>query len=232
MLTRNYFLRGTVKKITLLTDINEYDKMTLDTNSITDQDWEEIILRLTAFTRSLMKGKHWFRGDKTTSFLMGKEVEDYVFEAIRKYLEEPNKFDSSKGDLLDYLKFNLIRSLVSNDLVKSENKRTDDLFVKALERDDENEAASNYYERLLPFTEALFDDEIDYDLVKEYISKEIQKDLPAENIFLGIYTFGLKRREIIEEFQMSENEFDNGMRRLKTIITRASIHFSVKKHAV
>ncbi len=194
-------------------------------------DWEEIIVRLEAFTRSFVKGKPWFRGGKTTSFVMGKEIKDYVFEAIGKYLEEPGKFDASKGDFLDYLKYNLIRSLISNDLSRKENKTTDDVFAFGFDDDDSNDS-SPYLDRILPFTEALFDDDIDYTALKEFIEKEVLGDELAENIFLGVYCYGMKRREVIEEFMMTDSDYDNGMRRLKTIFNSAVVHFNINKQMV
>ena len=89
--------------------------------------------------------------------------------------------------------------------------------------DDEN---CSYYDRIIPHVEALFPDDIDYNAIKEYIEKEIQGDKDAENIFLGLYTFGMKRREIIQEFKMADSEYNNGMRRLTTVINRASFMFN------
>lgn len=186
-------------------------------------DWEAIILRLVAFTRSLAKGKPWFRGGKTDSFLMGKQAEDYAFAAIGKYLEEPEKFDASKGELLDYLQYNLVRSLVGNDLRKKENRLTQDVFAHCNDDGDEH---APYLDRILPHLEALFPDDLDYEAVKDYIEKEIQGDVDAENIFLGLYTYGMKRREVIKEFEMQAIAFDNGMRRLNTVLNRASLHFN------
>lgn len=202
--------------------------MNTDTDGQVEIDWEEIILKLTAFTRSWVRGKPWFRGETTTSFLMGKEVEDYVFAAIGRYLEEPEKFDPEKGEFLEYLKYNLVRTFISNDLRKKENNQTDDIF--AVENDENNEeSSSSYSERVLPYTAALFPDDIDYSAIKEYIEKEVQGDADTENIFLGIYTYGMKRREVIDEFTMTAVAFDNAMRRLNTVIHRAANHFNINK---
>lgn len=205
--------------------------MSTDKGNQANIDWEEIIVRLTAFTRSWTRGKPWFRGETATTFLMGKEVEDYVFAAIGKYLEEPEKFDPDKGELLEYLKYNLVRSFVANDLRKKENNQTDDIFAEDKEEGDV-ETSSSYSERVLPYTAALFPDDIDYNAIKEYIEKEVQDDADAENIFLGIYTYGMKRREVIEEFTMTAVVFDNGMRRLTTVINRAASHFNKNRQTV
>ena len=205
----------------------------MNTNTVNPPqiDWEDIIVRLTAFTRSCTRGKSWFRGERTTTFLMGKEVEDYVFAAIGRYLEQPEKFDPDKGELLEYLEYNLIRSFIANDLRKKENNQTDDIFADDND-DDDGESASSYSERVLPYTAALFPDDIDYNAIKEYIEKEVQGDNDAENIFLGIYTYGMKRREVIEEFTMTAIAFDNAMRRLNTIINRTANHFNKNNQTV
>ncbi len=204
--------------------------MSTDPGSQTHIDWEDIILRLIAFTRSWVRGKPWFRGEKTTTFLMGKEVEDYVFAAIGRFLDQPEKFDPAKGELLEYLEYNLVRSFIANDLRKKENNQTDDIFAD--DEDDDNESSSSYSERVLPYTEALFPDDIDYNAIKEYIEKEVQGDTDAENIFLGIYTYGMKRREVIEEFTMTAVAFDNAMRRLNTVINRTANHFNKNNQTV
>lgn len=203
----------------------------MNTGTLTDEEWEDIIVRLTAFTRSWVRGKPWFRGEKTTTFLMGKEIEDYVFAAIGKYLEHPEKFDPNQGGLLEYLKYNLVRSFIANDLRKKENKQTDDIFAEDNDDEDE-ESASSYSERMLPYTDALFPDDIDYNFIKEYIEKEVQGDADAENIFLGIYSYAMKRREVIEEFTMTAVAYDNAMRRLITVINRAAAHFNKNKQTV
>jgi len=203
----------------------------MNTGTLTDEEWEDIVVRLTAFTRSWVRGKPWFRGEKTSTFLMGKEVEDYVFAAIGKYLEHPEKFDPNQGGLLEYLKYNLVRSFIANDLRKKENKQTDDIFAEDNDDEDE-ESASSYSERMLPYTDALFPDDIDYNSIKEYIEKEVQGDADAENIFLGIYSYAMKRREVIEEFTMTAVAYNNAMRRLTTVINRAAAHFNKNKQTV
>lgn len=197
----------------------------METTSDNDIDWEEVIVRLEAFTKSLTRKQYWFRGGSTTTFLKGKEMRDYVYEGIGKYLANPEKYDQSKGDLVSYLKFNLIRSLVSNDVTSEENGTTKDVFAYANEgEDDEN---TSYLDQILPYIEPMFADEIDYKKIKEYVENTIQGDTVVEEIFLGLYSEGMKRREIIKEFNMNEKDYDNGNRRLQTVIHQAAIIFKV-----
>lgn len=195
-------------------------------------DWEDILLRLTAYTRSFANRKHWFRGESTYTFLQGKEVKDYVYDSILHYLSAKEKYDPSKGTLLDYLKYNLVRSLVNIDSNKKENRITIDINLFTGHSDDEQDDTGSYLDRIGPCTEALFADEIDYPAIKEYIENEIRSDQVAENIFLGIFIYGLPRRQIIEEFSMTAEEYNNGKRRLDTVITRTKIYFTANKKAV
>lgn len=200
--------------------------------SLTDQrevDWEDIILKLTAYTHHITSNLDWFRGEGTSTFLMGKEITDYVYGAIDKYLLEPNKFDASKGVLVDYLKYNIIRTLVGNDVRKSENTLSDDVF--AYSGNDEDGEDGSYLDRILPHVEALIPDQLDFQAIKEFIETEIHGDKDVENIFLGLYTFGMKRRGIIEEFNMTPSQYDNGMRRLNTVLHRAALIFKQKNQS-
>lgn len=193
-----------------------------------DIDWEEVILRLQAFTRSLANGKGWFRGGETKSYLKGKEIDDYVFEAIEIFLRNPDKFDSNKGSLTKYLCYSIIRNLVRNDLVSAENRTTNNVFAYQNNNGDEEDSAS-YLDAILPHAEVYFDQEIDYTEVMSYIESETKGDSDVENIFLGITGYGLKRAEIIKEFGMTPVEYDNGMRRLITIRNRAAKIYDILK---
>jgi hypothetical protein len=219
------------------------DFRTKDKNSI---NWEEIILRLQSFTRSFVSKKGWYRnssvvkrnpnserGNKFEStYSEGKEIDDYVYEAIGRYLVNEEKHDPNRGSLVDYLKYNVVRSLVSNDLVSSENRTSKDILTYSYNsKDDENDNDS-YLDSILPYADAYFDQEIDYNEIMSYVEGEIKGDEIAEEIFLGICLNGLKRREVIEEFNLSEKDFDNGMRRLKTILSKAAEKYDLKKHSL
>jgi len=196
-----------------------------------DIDWEEIILRLQTFTRSLANGKGWFRGEETTIYLRGKEIDDYVFDAIEIYLRNPEKFDSNKGSLIKYLCYSIIRNLVRNDLVSAENRTTSDVFAYQNESENEDDSAS-YLDSILPHAEVFFDQEIDFNEVMSYIEAETKGDSIVENIFLGISGYGLKRAEIIKEFSMTPVEYDNGMRRLITIRNAAAKKYGILKQSL
>jgi hypothetical protein len=206
--------------------------MSNPTGGNTDIDWEEVILSLQAYTRFVVNGKGWFRGDDTTIFLKGKEIDDYVYGAIGMYLQNPEKHDPKRGSLLLYLKYSLIRSLVSNDLVSAENQNSTDVFGVAERKEDDDNGVGSYLDATLPYAEVFFDQEVDYKKIMASIEAEIKTDKIVEEIFLGIHTYGMPRREVIKEFGMTDNDFDNGMRRLKTILSNTAKKFDLKKQSV
>ena len=198
----------------------------------TNIDWEEVILRLQVYTRSLVNGKGWFRGKKTLIFPQGKEIDDYVYGAIEKYLRNPEKYIPAKGSLINYLSLSLIRSMVSNDLVSAENKTSSIVLSEAEQNGQKDDDSSSYRDSILPYIEAYFDQEIDYTEIMNSIENEVKGDKISEEIFLGVCRCNMKRREVIEEFTMTEKDFDNGMRRLKTILSNVAKKYELNKLSV
>lgn len=204
--------------------------MTNQTPEITNDEWKEIILLLHTYTRLLVKSKGWFRGDGTEMLLSGKEIDDYVFEAIGRYLEKPEKHDPTKRSLIEYLKKHVIRSLVNNDLRSAENRTSTDVFANKSESESVNDEDSTpFLDSILPHAEVFFDQEIDFKEIMNYIESEVKGDVDVENIFLGLVGYGMKRAEIIQEFNMTPSQYDNGMRRLITIRTKAAKKYDIKK---
>jgi hypothetical protein len=189
-------------------------------------DWQDTYLKLVAFAHSWASGRSWFSGEDTTSFLMGKQGHDYAQDAIVNYIENREKFKPELGDLLDYLKYNLIRAAIGNDLRRKENRLTKDIFKEDKEDDDDDN--TSYAERLLPCTVAAFSDDYDYDELKKYIEEGIKGDTHAENILMG-KCLDMLRREIIEDSNMTPDDYDNANRRLKTVVNRAMAYFNATK---
>lgn len=202
--------------------------MHTQTDTIEEIDWEQILIPLEAYALSFAKKQSWFRGSDTSVFLEGKEIRDYVYEGIGRFIENPEKFDQSKGTLLNYLKYNLVRSLISNDVNKSENKLSKDIFTQLMV-DDESDNTTSYLDRVMPFVNALFDEEIDYVEIIAEIEQQIKGDKIPEEIFIGLNAYGLKRSEIMDEFKMSSKDFDNGMKRLQTVLRGVALRFNLKK---
>ncbi|AZI24163.1 hypothetical protein EA772_01925 [Pedobacter sp. G11] len=189
-------------------------------------NWDELYLQLFAYTDSLLKANTWFRKGKIDSFLEGKQVHDYVSAAIEKFLSEPYKYDPAKRSLVGYLKVHIIRSLVSNDVNKAENKTTSDLdFIN----NDEDGDELNIMEALLPYVDAYFDQQIDHDKILNDIKEEIKSDEIVKKIFEAHCQNGLLRREILMEYNMDANAFDNGMKRLKTVLKKTAKKYDLRQ---
>lgn len=194
---------------------------------ISNEEWKEIILRLQAYTLMLVKDKGWFRGSKAGTYISGKEINDYVFEAIGRYLKNPEKYDPSKRTLVEYLKKHIIRTLVNNDLVSAENQTSTDIFAFESENEDDDDS-DTFIDAILPQVDAFYDDEIDYFNIMNFIESETNGDEYVEKIFLGL-NCGMKRADIIDEFKMSPADYDNAMRRLITIRKKAAQKYNVIK---
>lgn len=190
-------------------------------------DWEAYIVQLTAYAHDLMDNFSCFSRSGHGSLFAGKRAEDYAMEAIEQYLRNPEKYDPSKGtSLLTYLMRHLVRGIIANDVRLKEFKSTSPMT--SFFDDDENDIR----ELLLPFVEANFDEIDDYQKLRSFIEERVATDPTVENIFTGLYDHELTRRAVIREFKLTESEFDNGFRRLKTIFRQAVVlykHLSNKK---
>jgi hypothetical protein len=187
-----------------------------------EPDWQEIYLQLYAFADQLLKHYTWFRGKKTDSFLMGKQPHDYAIDAIEKYLIDPEKYDSTKRSLAGYLKKHILRHVVFNDAVSLENKTSKQAPFTNPDRSDED-----FVDLLLKHPDAGLDSEMDFDKIMAEIEAGVKDDPMASLIFEGTGRNGLKRRQIIEENNITDIDYDNGMKRLKTVLKQV-----IKKYEI
>jgi hypothetical protein len=188
-------------------------------------DWKDIYIKLEAFSRSWASGRSWFRGDDTTSFYKGKEGHDYAMDAILKHIENPEKYKPELGELLKYLEYNLVQTAVGNDVRRKENQLTKDIFKYDSDGDEDG---TPYADRLLPYTEAAFSDDYDYEELKKYIEEKVKEDPDAEKIYMG-KILEMTRGEIIDECKMTPDQYNNGIRRLKTISNKALAYLKATK---
>ncbi|MEP7376823.1 MAG: hypothetical protein ABI675_25720 [Chitinophagaceae bacterium] len=188
-------------------------------------DWQDIYVKLKAFSCSWAGSKSWFRGEGTTSFYQGKEGHDYAMDAILKHIERPEKYNPELGDLLKYLNYSFVRMAVGNDVRRQENKLTKDIFG---DDHDESEDGVPYAERLLPYTEAAFTDDYDYEELKKYIEERVKDDSEAEKIYMG-KILEMARDEIIKDSGMTPDQYNNAFRRLKTIANKALAYLKATK---
>lgn len=189
-------------------------------------DWEDVYVKLFAYADFLLNSKSWFRKDSGV-YLKGREVSDYVMEAITKYLEKPENYDSTKGkSLIGYLKEHILRTLIGNDANAPENKRTK--VIKASTTINSSLEDDDILDAIGPSVQAWFDDEIDFKAVMDHIQDQVKDDPDAEKIFLGCCLDTLKPREVMEVFQMTPTEYNNGFRRLNTIRRNTAKTFGIK----
>ena len=186
-------------------------------------DWNKIYLQLFAYAHQLLKVHHWFRGKQIDSFIAGKQPHDYVMDAIEKYLEEPGKFDPTcNRSLVNYLKYHIIRQSISNDSKCAENRTSSDVF-----RPREYEEDSDFVDLVLPHFEGHFDDDMDLKEILNKVSEEVRKDPILAKIFEGACKERLKRGEVMKTYELSESEYDNGFKRLSTILKRIAKKFDL-----
>jgi hypothetical protein len=190
-------------------------------------DWDDIYPQLLAFSDQYLKKHDWFRGKGCETSVQGKQADDYVQEAISEHLYHPGKFNAAKGSLLNYLKFSIIRRLYSNDSKGKENTEYRDVFETQVDNDDEN--SMSYEDSILPYIAATFDEDIDYETIMLDIKHHLRSDPHAFKVFELTRRLGYKRRDVINENHLTDDEFDNGMKRLNRILEKVAIKYSIKK---
>lgn len=181
----------------------------------------QLLKNLYAFARGLYN--QLYRTDVNNR---GKSFKDYVHEALDKYFRAPEKYDPQKSPIEYYLKYNLIRNSLYNDLPT--HKKKEYLAQKKL--------APEHTEmmQIVPEPEIFIEpDDIevpvaeltehDRSLLLLEIEKQIEGDSSVEQIYLAVAheKYNLSdRKEICEECNISTDDFDNGRRRFKTVLNR------------
>lgn len=162
----------------------------------------------------LMTYAHKLIGDNTLRLVKNKAdlAYDMAMEAIRKYLENPEKFDPSRNpDLVWYLKFNILRRLIYN-YKELKGQQNEVLF----EKDDSNGiVVSNAF-----ISEIDFHDSIDLNNTIQLIIEELSGNPELKQLFELRYVMDYSRAEIIKELNITEGEYNNRIRRLETVRKR------------
>jgi hypothetical protein len=193
-------------------------------NAITDL--EEVYGQLYLYIRSTINSFDWYIKLDGESTIKGKQIHDYVMDAIEYHLRNPSKFDASRGDLMKYLQYSVIRNLMRPDARGAENRKSRDLLAEQLRLEDDNET---YVESIYPLIENTLTDELDLGSILAEMEKEVEGDSELENIFLGICVYSMSREEIMDEFNLSDKDYLNAYRRLGTVRKRVQKKFHMKK---
>lgn len=136
---------------------------------------------------------------------------DFAIDAITKYLNEPEKFDPSRNpDLIRYLKYNILRQLIFNAKKKAAN--LNEIVQEESEDEYDLENVDDFFAEEIELDEA-----IDVAAVVAKIEEEVSEDEDLYAIFIGRYYDESKRGEICKELDISEEEYDNRIRRLRRL---------------
>jgi hypothetical protein len=162
-----------------------------------NQDWPKIIRELISYAAMRMKVWGLLKGKA----LKGHEAKDIAFKAIQAVFDGEWQWDPQKGELLPYLKYHVVKGLVAN-LAKSH-----EVAHSVRPKDGENIPE--------PLDDFNHEDELNASMVIDQIKDSIKNDQVALMLVDGLSN-GLKRGEICESNNISLDEYDNALRRLRT----------------
>lgn len=185
-------------------EINTFS-ITSDYEKITSPDVFPGLLKV------LMAYAHKLVGTGTLRLEKSREdlAYDFAMEAIKRHIENPNKFDSKRNpDLVKYLKFNILRRLVSN--FKESKGQSHEI---AYDPDD-----PTGIKVMKTFVEEIdVHDAIDAKQTIHDIQCSIIDDKPLLELFELRHLKEYSRAETITELGITSNEYNNRIRRLDTV---------------
>ena len=162
----------------------------------------------------LMAYSHKLIGNSTLRLKKGRDelAYDFAMEAIQKHLQSPDKFDPKRNpDLIKYLKFNILRQLISNF-----KKKSSEVLEIGYETDDAvGISVENYFLETYEIHE-----QIDLKNLVEKISSQLSTRLKLLEVFELRYLKDYTRKEVCETLEISFGEYANRTRRLETVIKR------------
>jgi DNA-directed RNA polymerase specialized sigma24 family protein len=216
MLTKNIFLPLMAKNIfwialQYIESSNMVDNETLQ--KLNAQDWEEIILELNWYVRMR------FRGD--SELKKGFEVEDLVSNAIFLVYTGDRKWDYQKDpDLIVFLKFSVIKSLISNYFNAKELSMTTKLSYAGLS--DANEELSDPIGNI-PNCNHGIDAEMEAKETYEIMISALANDDDAQLVFEELAQ-GAKPREIAESLSYKIEDVRNIIKRVERKISKVILN--------
>lgn len=175
-----------------------------------NQDWPVIIKSATLHAVYQLK----YYGLWNRRGLKGYSAQEIAMEAIEKIYLGEWQWDPEKSKLLDYLKFHVIRGLVSNLAKSSEFKSTHEIDSSELHEVAQQESVG--------IIESMNQDQI-IEILRQDISSDEQARIVFEELLIG-----LKRSEICEKYNWEKKVYDNASRRLGGFIRKLSRDKQVK----
>jgi len=172
-------------------------------------EWERVIPVLMAFAYSLL-------GNKKFTNRIDQLAYDFTMEAITKYLENKEKFDPSRNpDLINYLKYNILRQLITN----FENSAGVRKRIVVNKNNDEDSEHNNEYSLDQLYKEDQYiENNIDEKVFVKKMLRKLDKKPELKEIFDLLYFKDSKRAEICEDLNISLSDYDNRYRRLKRLL--------------
>lgn len=148
---------------------------------------------------------------------IGQLSYDFAMEAITRYLEEPSKFDPKRNkDLVQYLKYNTLRRLVSN--AKTLKSYRNELLFE--EGDTIHRKAFN-----APVLDSDVHKDIDYSNAISAITKDLVSFPLLQEVFRLRIVKDYLRSEVCTKLNITSSDYDNRMRRIKTIAKKRLTSF-------
>lgn len=177
-------------------------------NNYDEVEWEKVIPALMAFAYSLL-------GNKKFTNRRDQLAYDFAMETIIRYLENKDKFDPSRNpDLINYLKYNILRQLISN----FENSASVRRRVVLENTDNEKEHNNEYLLEQLFNEDKYIENNIDEKIFIQKMERKLKDKLELKEIFDLLYYKDSKRAEICKDLDIPLREFDNRYRRLKRLL--------------
>jgi len=181
-----------------------------------DKDWEKILKLLTVYANNEIKKYNWYLGKDQLP--KGFSAYDLALETIKSYLDNPEKFDPSRNnDLLKYLKYGILRRLISN-LAKSGENKTSTILDEDL-----------YYQ--LTYTLHVESD-IDVDQAVQQIRNSLELENEQELLDLFEVRYDMhyfSRKEICEFLGISPVEYTNRLKRLQRRVEKIIKQFNLSR---
>jgi hypothetical protein len=172
-----------------------------------DVDWKKVIPVLMAYSYTLISHDN----DKMKRSMADLSY-DYTMEAIKIYLDNPEKFDPTRNsDLINYLKYNVLRQLISNGKKSAFYNREGEF---TFDYEGNNNLENQYIE------EIDIDSEIDVKEKVLQIERLLIEDSELAYLFQLKYHKNSKRSEICQDLNIDKSEYDNRMKRLRRIIRK------------
>jgi len=164
-------------------------------SELRDQDWPRIIKELTLYANLRLK----FWGLLKNRNLKGLEAKDIALKAIEAVLKGDWKWNSTKSDLLTYLKYHVVKGLVAN---LARNTEVVSMIANPQELLEEHDEYNQ-------------EDELNSSMVMQEIRESVKGD-ELLIVLVDELSSGMKRAEICEVHQISTEAYDNALRRLRT----------------